>query len=612
VLNRPAATPHPTAARPHQRPLWTRAVPVIAGVLVGAAAAVLLSKPAKDSAPPAVTRFAVALPQGQRLILPRQAIAISPDGTRIVFATAGAMYLRSMTELEPRMIPGTTGSISPVFSPDGQSLAFWTDGAIKRTSIGGGGTITVCTTLGSPSGLSWSDDGIVFTQPLSGVMRVSPSGGKPEVLVGLSSPSELVHGPQLLPGGSVLFTSARRTGGTDLWDKGQIVVYSRKSGERKTIVDGASDARYLPTGHIVYAVGGTLLAAPFNLERLATTGGAVPIVEGVARSTAISSGAAHWAFSDSGSLVYLPGPASPGQQDLIVFDRKGVAETLKLPPGPYVSPRVSPDGTRIAFETSDRKEAFVSIYELSGASSARRLTFGGSSHSPIWSPDGRRVAFESDREGDAAVFWQPADGGSAERLTKPDPGTSHVPESWSPSGDTILFSVTKGSESSLWTLSTRDRKAAPFGAVTSTVFPTDAAFSPDGRWVAYQIGEPGAGEATTFVEPFPPTGTKYQVGRGGRAQWSRDGRELFYVPAPSEFTAVAVRTQPSLAFSNPVAVPRVFGVADPAGPRPYDILPDGRIVGVGMAGQTTPASDPPQIQVVLNWFEEVKARAPRK
>ena len=144
-------------------------------------------------------------------------------------------------------------------------------------------------------------------------------------------------------------------------------------------------------------------------------------------------------------------------------------------------------------------------------------------------------------------------------------------------------------------------------------FPTDAVFSPDGRWLAYQIGEPGAGEATTYVEPFPPTGAKYQIARGGRPQWSRDGTELFYVPAPMQFMAVTVRTQPSFTFTHPVRVPRGFGIADPGSPRPYDITPDGRILGVGTAGQTsTGATEPTQLHIVLNWFEELKARVPTR
>jgi hypothetical protein len=176
-----------------------------------------------------------------------------------------------------------------------------------------------------------------------------------------------------------------------------------------------------------------------------------------------------------------------------------------------------------------------------------------------------------------------------------------------------LFSVAKASAMSLWTLSARDRKAIPFDDVRSTVLPTDAVFSPDGRWVAYQTGEPGEGEGTTYVQTYPPSGTKHQIARGGRPLWSRDGTELFYVPSASQFMAVTVRTQPSFTVTNPVPVPRRFGIADPGSPRPFDITPRGQIVGVGTPGQSQGGSpEPARIQVVLNWFEELKARVPAK
>jgi FAD/FMN-containing dehydrogenase len=201
----------------------------------------------------------------------------------------------------------------------------------------------------------------------------------------------------------------------------------------------------------VYALRGTLFAVRFNLDKLEVVGGPVPVVEGVRRSTAAVSGSAHFDFSGSGSLVYLPGPASMGAQDLFLFDRKGNWEALKLPPGTYRYPRVSPDGKRVAVESSDDKEAFISVYDLSGTSSPRRLTFGSNNRFPIWSADGKRVAFQSDRNRSPAIFWQPIDGGPAEPLTKADPGTSHVPEAWSPVSDVVLFSIAKGAAILLWT-----------------------------------------------------------------------------------------------------------------------------------------------------------------
>jgi len=310
--------------------------------------------------------------------------------------------------------------------------------------------------------------------------------------------------------------------------------------------------------------------------------------------------------------VYLPGPETTAQQSLFLIDRNGTAEALKLPPGTDAYPRVSPDGTRLALQTSEANETFISIYDMSGASSVRRLTFGGRNRFPIWSSDSRRVAFQSDRDGDLAIFWQPADGGSAERLTKAESGVSHVPESWSPTGDFFLFSTAKGIEMSLWTYSMRDRNIAPFDDVRSMVFPTDAVFSPDARWVAYQVGERAVGEGVPYVQPFPPNGAKYEIARrGGRPVWSRDGKELFFIPAPGQFAVVTVKTQPTFTFSSPMAVHRGFGISDPADQRTVDTTPDGRIIGLGpsnLGSGGSPALG--EIQVVLNWFQEVKARVP--
>ena len=334
--------------------------------------------------------------------------------------------------------------------------------------------------------MSWGDEGIVFGQGGGGILRVSPNGGKPEVLVRVKD-GEFAHGPQVLAGGDVvLFTLATGTAG-DRWDKAQIVVQSLRSGERKLLIEGGSDARYVPTGHIVYAVGGSVFAVRFDLSRLEVVGGPTPIVEGVRRGGGGGNPAtAHFSISATGSLVYIPGPASftgsAAQRDLAFVDRNGQVVPLKLPPGPYEVPRISPNGARVAFGSDDGKEANVWIYELSGTTSMRRLTLVGANRFPIWSTDSQRVAFQSDREGDRGIFWQRADGtGAAERLTKPEQGESHVPESWSPMADTLLFARTKDSRVSLSTLSLRDKKVESFGNIES-LGSMDPVFSPDGRW----------------------------------------------------------------------------------------------------------------------------------
>ena len=611
VLKRPAPSGQVPARRTSagSRGMW--AALALAGAVAGAVAAIALRPRQVPPAGP-VARFAIGVPTGSQLTLSRRVVSVSPDGTRIIYSADGRLFLRPLADLESRPIPGGDPGIHPAFSPDGQSVVFWTDGALKRLAIAGGIPVTICETTPAPFGIQWSDAGIVFVQPGIGIMRVSPNGGTPEMLVRVTPADGLAHGAQLLPGGdTLLFTLARSgTPSADFWDNATIVAHSLKTGKRKTLIQGGSDGRYIPTGHLVYVVEGTMMAVRFDLRTMEVTSEAVSVVEGVRRSAPTVGNATQFDISSTGVLVFVPGPPRKGQDDVFVYDRKGDSTALKLPRGFYAYPRVSPDGKRIALETSDGKQAVLALYDLSGTSSLRRLTFGGNNRLPLWSGDGKRVAFQSDREGDFGIFWQSVDGGTAERLTRAEPGTSHMPESWAPHGDLFLFSVTKESVTTLWTYSVRDRQASRFDDVTSAVFPTDAVFSPDGRWVAYQAGDQigGTGEATTYVQPFPPTGAKYEIGRGGRPMWSRDGKELFFVPAPSQFMVVSVQTDPVFSFTSPVPVPRRFGLAPPMSPRPYDILPDGRFVVVDTVNTGDQRSA--QVNVVLNWFEELKARLP--
>ena len=248
-----------------------------------ATAAALMYKP---SPPLAITRFPFTLGDGQRFTnTGRSELAISPEGTQMVYVANLRLYLRSMAELEARPIPGTdlgAGVTNPVFSPDGQSLAFYarSDQTIKRIAVSGGAAVTICA-AGNPMGLNWSEEAIVFGQAGKGILRVSPNGGQPEPLVTAKS-DEQMEGPQMLPGGkAVLFTlAAGGSAGTAAWDKAQIIVQTLKSGSRKVVLEGGADARYLPTGHLVYALNGVLFALPFNLRRMEATGGPVGVVEG--------------------------------------------------------------------------------------------------------------------------------------------------------------------------------------------------------------------------------------------------------------------------------------------------------------------------------------------
>jgi len=603
------------------RPLWQRAIVPIACALVAGAIAATAAWFLKPPPAAPIVRFPIPLGEGVNFSsIGYQHVAISPDGARIGYLANARLYLRTMSDVEPRVIlgPDLTGSINNlVFSPDGTAIAFWSgiDRTLKKVAIAGGTSITLCRAE-PPFGMAWNADTIVYAEPGKGILGVSANGGNPQILV--DSKDQQLHGPQILPGGqSVLFTVASPATGVDRWDKAKVVVQALKTGERKVVIEGGSDGRYVPTGHLVYATGGVLFAVPFDLKRLATVGGATPIVEGIRRgtATAAASGAAQYAFSNTGSLVYEPGPASTSvlNLDIALIDRQGTVEPLRLTPAPYEFPRRSPDGKQLAFGIDDTKDAAVWMYDLSGKTSMRRLTIGGRNRFPIWTADGQRVAFQSDREGDSAVFWQRADGtGTAERITRPDQGVAHIPESWSPQGDLFLFTALKNAEYSLWTYSVQSKKAAPFGEVRSRL-PINSTFSPDGRWVAYSSTENG--NATIYVQPVPPTGAKYPISKATEANhhhpvWSADGSDLLYLIGPGPAQVVAVTTTPSFTFSSPVPVPKLFLEFGPTTARTFDVLRDKRIVGIvyGASSQTGAAALP-HLQVVTNWFEELKQRA---
>jgi serine/threonine-protein kinase len=598
-------------------PLWKRAAPLL--VTAGLTAAILAGgmlylKPQASTL--AVTRFPLILGTGQQfLAVNRTLLAISLDGTQVVYVANQRLYLRLMSETEARPIPGTENSkgavTNPVFSPDGRSLAFYSNNerAIKRIAVTGGIAVTVCP-ADNPFGISWGKDGILFAQGEKGILRVSEKGGEPEILVRVRK-GELAQGPQMLPGEkAVLFTLASGPPFWETWDKAQIVIQVLKSGERKTLITGGSDAHYLPTGHIVYALSGDLFAIPFDLGALDVKGGQISVVEGVRRANA--TGAAQFSFSGTGSLIFLSGPVSSANPmtGVALLDRKKeMIEPLKVQPKAYAYPRVSPDGTRVALSVEDGgKDANVWIQDLVGSAAPRQLTLGGANRFPIWSEDGNWIAFQSDREGDLGIFRQRADGtGTVERLTRPEQGVAHIPDSWQPHSQQFAFTAVKGAEGTLRIYSIADKKETVLVQMPSA-FIARSAFSHDGRWLAYQSNETGTNQI--FVQPIPTTGAKYTVVNGGHPFWSQNNDELFFNSGPGQWSVVTIKTAPSFSFSVPSLVTNGLGNTAPTQfPRQADILPDGRLIGIIDPDQVkTGISTAPQINVVLNWFEELKQR----
>jgi Tol biopolymer transport system component len=558
-------------------------------------------------APQPVSRAVITMPPGQRLVLSDQpALAISPDGTKLVYVGAQGntqqLYLRAMDSLEATPVPNTEGATIPFFSPDGQSLGFFADGKLKIVSMGGGSARSLADAK-FPRGASWGTLGMIVFGPTSfrALHQVSDAGGTPQPLTHFEQGEVANAWPDLLPGSKVVvFAASQNTGN---WTNAHLVVQTIETGERRALSVVGTQPRYAPTGHLIFAQGGVLMAVPFDARRLEVTGAAIPLVEGILQSPA--TGDAQYSISDTGSLVYIPGNVRASQRQLVWVNRKGAEQPVAAPARSYRYPRVSPDDREVA-ATIDDQESQVWLYDLF-RDTLTRLTFEGNTNlAPSWTPDGKRISFQSNEAGPANIYWQLADGSSAmERLTSLD--TTQVPSSWTPDGQYLAYigiSPTTGYD--IWVLHLSDHKSQPF--LQTQYNETSPRFSPDGHWLAYVSDESGRYEV--YVQPFPGPGGKRQISTGGgtEAVWNPNGKELFYRDG-NKLMAVDVATQPGFSASKPKLLFEGRYQPTPLTFPNYDVSHDGQrflMLKPVEAGEGAPA----QINIVLNWFEELKRRVP--
>jgi len=553
---------------------------------------------ASSAAPQLPERDVITLPPTPPLgNYPGRNLVISPDGRHITYAvgslgTGGQLYLRALDELKSTPIPGTEGLwYSPFFSFDSKFIAFVTDGKLKKISVSGGPPVTLCEVSGQWGG-SWGPEDLIVFASEEGLYRLSAAGGEPESLAILDrDKGEIQYRmPDILPGGKeVLFTILRE-------NSSQIAVLSLETGEKKIVVEGGKEARYAPTGHLVYEAPGTgtLMAVAFDLERQEIMGEPVPVLEGVRER---QEGAVDYSFSDDGTLVYIP--ARSTENTLVWVDRQGRYQPLTEMQRAFDSPRLSPDGRRVAVTIGTATRGNIWIYDRG---TLTPLTFEGFNTSPVWTPDGKRVTFASNRVGPWNVFWKLWDGtGEAEQLF-PSP-EDQIPSSWSPDG-VLAYTHGTGLGRDVWVLPLEgERRPREFFA--TQFLDRNPVFSPDGRWMA--LISIRSGQTEIYVKPYPGPGGVVQISTdgGNEPRWAPDGRELFYRKG-DKMMAVSIQTEPNFEAGPPrLLFERAYAQNHVGSLSNYDVDSEGRFLMIkeGEAGQA-------QIKVVLNWFEELKRLVP--
>jgi serine/threonine protein kinase/Tol biopolymer transport system component len=541
------------------------------------------------------------------------AVAISRDGTKIAYLGARGhttqLFLRRVDRLEPQPLPDSANATSPFFSPDGQWVGFFADGKLKKASVQGGEATALCDAPIN-RGATWGPDSTITFAPtlFGGLMRVSAAGGSPEILTAPDvSKGELTYRwPEILPGGKAILFVIANAQDIGSFSESKIAAVRLDTHEKKILPIVGTYPRYSPSGHLLFERDGRVFAVPFDLNRLEVTGQPVPVLDGV--KTSPNSGAADFAVSDSGSLVYLPENAYTHDGQIVWVDRKKQVKELAAPARHYGSPHISPDGERVAIAIpSGNSGSDVWVYEIPHGR-LTRLTFDEHSSAPIWSPDGKRIAFATTRPTGPAILVKPADGSGAEETLVAGESLILVPTSWSSDGKFLAYwAVGSATGRDIWIAPlTGERKPQPF--LQTKFNEMQARFSPDSRWIAYQSEESGRYEV--YVQPFPGPGGKWQISTNGGTMpvWAQNGRELFYMGS-GNFMSVSVTAQPTFSASTPRIVadypPFLMGRLSNG---VYDVSPNGQqILFVKANVENGP---PDEVRVVLNWTEELKHLAP--
>jgi eukaryotic-like serine/threonine-protein kinase len=540
-------------------------------------------------------------------------VRLSPDGRRL-FVTAivnrrEEVLVRPLDRLGMTVVPGAglgdqgTGNSRPFVSPDGRWVAYHKQGKLRKVPVEGGPAVDLA--VSDWGGGSWGRNGkLVYSQSYNtGLWMVSEGGGDERMLTEPdTAKGELGHWwPQILPDGDrVLFTAYR----TPI-ERATIEVLSIRTGERTVVSTGGFFGLYVPTGHLVYAVGETIRAAPFDLERLAVTGPALPVVDSVAMNP--TDGAAAFGVSDNGTLAYMPVASYLTETDVVLVDRQG-RETSALPGrNRYNHPRLSPDGRRIAVDIRSASSlGDVWVFPVGSSAGTRVTSEGGRDFGAEWSADGRELIYSSEHP-TFDLYRRAADASRpAEALLTG--GHDRYIGSVSPDNRLLAFMLSTPGGTQLWTVNLQGRPE-PRRYLSNGFNLAHPAMSPDGRWIAYDSDE--SGRVEVYAQSFPDPGImrwKVSPAEGSEPLWTRGGRELVYrkgdsVMAVTVDLANGRSGPPSLLFAGPYP--------DNPGwtrPRSYDASREGDRF---LMTRLPPQIPVPRLTIVLNWFDELRAKVPR-
>jgi eukaryotic-like serine/threonine-protein kinase len=633
-----AAVAAPVAPQP---PAAGRVMPIVAvaSTAILAGLAVWMLKPSAPATAPHVTRALLAVqpfdrrspaPAGENRVpitrRDRTSIALSPDGRTLVLRAladrAEQLFVRPLDRLDWTPLAGTEGAESPFFSPDGAWIGYRSGGELRKIPIAGGVSSVITRVPGAGTapriyGASWGSGDVVVFATAEGVWQVGAAGGDPRQ-VSTPAKTEYRHSlPHVLPGGrAVLFTITKAS---FRWTDAQVVVRTLETGEQKVLIENAADPRYVSSGHIIFLRSGTLMAAPFDIARLEMTGGAVALIEGVMQAlntgnSGNDSGAGQVAVSSNGTLVYATGGLTPDQPRALAWvDRSGAATPLELPERQYSTPKISPDGQRIAVTIGPDAERRIWVHDVVRGGITAITPIADGAFWNVWSPNGQRIAFSAVG---GYLDVRSSDGsGSAERLTV-TPGFS-APTSWSSDGRLIVF-VDRDPETAedIWIKDVSEPTQPPRPYLRTTASDTFPALSPDGKWMAYASNQ--SGRLEVYVQPYPGPGPRVQVSTegGNSAAWAGNGAEIFYTqPAGATNRDIAMMAVTAKATATGMAVDRPrklfegrFALTVPG--RGYDVTADGRRF-LMVQQKDLPPQPPVELVLVENWFEDLKRSTAR-